>query len=36
MATMVAQGVLDVLNDKRPEYLVNPEVWERRRLAPKA
>jgi D-3-phosphoglycerate dehydrogenase / 2-oxoglutarate reductase len=32
MGTMVAQGVLDGLNGKRPEYLVNPEVWERRRL----
>lgn len=32
MATMVAQGVLDGLNGKRPEYLVNPEVWETRRL----
>ena len=31
MATMVAQGVLDGLNGKRPEYLVNPEVWEIRR-----
>jgi D-3-phosphoglycerate dehydrogenase len=31
MATMVAHGVLDGLNGKRPEYLVNPEVWERRR-----
>ena len=31
MGTMVAQGVLDGLNGKRPEYLVNPEVWERRR-----
>jgi len=32
MGTMVAQGVLDGLNGKRPEYLVNPEVWERRRF----
>jgi len=31
MATMAAQGVLDGLKGKRPEYLVNPEVWERRR-----
>ncbi len=31
MGTMVAQGVLDVLEGKRPEYLVNPEVWEQRR-----
>ncbi|MEW6664002.1 MAG: hydroxyacid dehydrogenase [Thermodesulfobacteriota bacterium] len=36
MATMVAQGVLDGLNGKRPQYLVNPEIWERRRLPPKA
>lgn len=36
MATMVAQGVLDALKGKRPEYLVNPEVWERRRLPLKA
>jgi len=36
MATMVAQGVLDALKGKRPEYLVNPEVWEKRRLPPKA
>ena len=32
MATMVAQGVLDALKGERPEYLVNPEVWEKRRL----
>lgn len=32
MGTMVAQGVLDGLNGKKPEYLVNPEVWDRRRL----
>jgi len=32
MATMVARGVLDGLKGKRPEYLVNPEVWEKRRL----
>jgi phosphoglycerate dehydrogenase-like enzyme len=32
MATMVAQGVLHALKGKRPEYLVNPEVWEKRRL----
>ncbi len=31
MATMAAQGVLDVLDGKRPQYLVNPEVWDRRR-----
>ncbi|MEW6669329.1 MAG: hydroxyacid dehydrogenase [Thermodesulfobacteriota bacterium] len=32
MATMVARGVLDGLKGKRPEYLVNPEIWEQRRL----
>jgi len=31
MATMVARGVLDGLNGMRPEYLVNPEIWEKRR-----
>jgi D-3-phosphoglycerate dehydrogenase len=31
MATMVAQGVVDVLEGRRPQYLVNPEIWENRR-----
>ncbi len=31
MATMVAQGVVDVLQGKRPQYLVNPEIWDARR-----
>lgn len=31
MGTMVAQGVLEVLAGKRPQYLVNPEIWEDRR-----
>ncbi len=31
MGTMVAQGVLDVLEDKRPQYLVNAEIWGKRR-----
>ena len=31
MGTMVAQGVLDVLEGKRPQYMVNPEIWESRR-----
>jgi D-3-phosphoglycerate dehydrogenase len=31
MATMAAQGVIDVLEGKRPQYLVNPEIWENRR-----
>ena len=32
MGTMVAQGVLDVLAGKRPLFLVNPEIWEKRRI----
>jgi D-3-phosphoglycerate dehydrogenase len=32
MGTMVAHGVLDVLTGKRPQYLVNPEIWETRRV----
>jgi D-3-phosphoglycerate dehydrogenase len=31
MATMAAQGVIDVLDGKRPQYLVNPGIWENRR-----
>jgi D-3-phosphoglycerate dehydrogenase / 2-oxoglutarate reductase len=31
MGTMVARGVLDVLAGIRPQFLVNPEIWERRR-----
>lgn len=31
MGTMVAQGVLDVLEGRRPDYLVNPEIWNERR-----
>ena len=31
MGTVVAQGVLDVLAGKRPQYLVNPEIWDKRR-----
>ncbi|MBI5304731.1 MAG: hydroxyacid dehydrogenase [Chloroflexi bacterium] len=31
MGTMVALGVLDVLDGKRPQYLVNPEIWDARR-----
>jgi D-3-phosphoglycerate dehydrogenase / 2-oxoglutarate reductase len=27
MATMAAQGVIDVLEGKRPQYLVNPGIW---------
>lgn len=33
MGTMVAQGVLDVLNGKRPDYSVNPQIWDTRRPA---
>ncbi len=29
MATLVAQGVLDVLDGKRPAFLANPAIWER-------
>jgi D-3-phosphoglycerate dehydrogenase len=28
MATDVSQGILDVLEGRRPQYLANPEVWE--------
>jgi D-3-phosphoglycerate dehydrogenase / 2-oxoglutarate reductase len=31
MGTMVAKGVIDVLANQRPQYLVNPEIWESRR-----
>lgn len=31
MGTMVAQGVLDVLAGKQPQFMVNPEIWESRR-----
>ncbi len=31
MGTTVAQGVLEVLEGRRPLYLVNPEIWEERR-----
>ncbi len=31
MATMVAQGVVEVLQGRRPQYLVNPEIWDARR-----
>jgi len=30
MGTTVAQGVIDVLDGKKPRYLVNPEIWEKR------
>ena len=29
--TMAARGILSVLRDDRPEGLLNPEMWERRR-----
>ena len=31
MGTVVSQGVLDVLEGKRPQFMVNPEIWEKRR-----
>lgn len=31
MGTMVAQGVLDVLAGRHPQFMVNPEIWESRR-----
>lgn len=31
MGTMVAQGVLDVLEGRQPQYMVNPEIWKDRR-----
>ena len=31
MGTMVAQGVLDVLDGRRPEFMVNPEIWDTRK-----
>lgn len=31
MGVVVAQQVLDVLSGKRPQFLANPDVWERRR-----
>jgi D-3-phosphoglycerate dehydrogenase / 2-oxoglutarate reductase len=32
-AVQVATAVIDALNGRRPEFLVNPEVWDRRRAA---
>jgi D-3-phosphoglycerate dehydrogenase len=31
MATMVAQSVIDVLEGRRPQFIVNPEIWETRK-----
>lgn len=31
MAIMVAKGMVDVINGKRPMYIANPEIWEIRR-----
>lgn len=31
MAVDVSRGILDALDGKRPEFLANPEVWEKRR-----
>lgn len=33
-ALQTAQQVLDVLAGRRPEHLVNPQIWETRRIAP--
>jgi D-3-phosphoglycerate dehydrogenase len=33
-AVETARQVVDVLQGRRPEHLVNPDVWERRRVAP--
>ena len=30
-AVQVAEQILDVLADRKPPHLVNPEVWDRRR-----
>ena len=32
MATMVARDAMDVLGGRMPAHLVNPEVWDRRRI----
>ncbi len=32
MGIGVVQGVLDVLNGKKPEFIVNGEVWDQRRI----
>jgi len=31
MGTTVAQGVVDILEGRRPQYLVNPAIWDKRR-----
>ncbi|MCU0532206.1 MAG: D-glycerate dehydrogenase, partial [Syntrophales bacterium] len=31
MAVDVSRGILEALEGKRPEFLCNPEVWEKRR-----
>jgi glyoxylate reductase len=33
MVQTASQGLIDALQDKSPQYLVNPNVWERRRIA---
>jgi lactate dehydrogenase-like 2-hydroxyacid dehydrogenase len=32
-AVQTATQVIDVLEGRRPENMVNPEIWERRRFA---
>jgi D-3-phosphoglycerate dehydrogenase len=31
MGTMVVQGVIDVLEGRKPQYVVNPAIWEMRK-----
>lgn len=35
-ATMAAQAVLDVLENRRPQHLLNPHVWDARNSAPRS
>jgi lactate dehydrogenase-like 2-hydroxyacid dehydrogenase len=32
MGVGVVRGVLDVLSGEMPEYIVNGEIWEKRRM----
>ena len=32
MGIGVVQGVLDVLAGKKPEFMVNGEIWDKRRI----
>ena len=31
MAVDVSRGILEALEGKKPEFLANPEVWDKRR-----